>query len=94
MAAAAASAAEDTTVMFTNTTIGVIATNASLDKRACLLVAQAGHDGLARALEPVHAGADGDALVAAAVGSVVAPVEIVRTLAARVVEAAVRNALP
>jgi L-aminopeptidase/D-esterase-like protein len=54
----------------TNTTIGVIVTNARLDKLQCLLVAQSGHDGLARALEPVHAAVDGDALVAAATGDV------------------------
>jgi L-aminopeptidase/D-esterase-like protein len=78
---------------FENTTIGVIATNATLDKTGCLLTAQSGHDGLARALEPVHATVDGDALVAASLGEVVAPVDQVRFLAARVVEAAVRAAL-
>jgi L-aminopeptidase/D-esterase-like protein len=78
---------------FENTTIGVIATNAGLDKTGCLLVAQSGHDGLARALEPVHATVDGDALVAAAVGGVPAPVDQVRFLAARAVEEAVRAAV-
>ena len=34
-------------------TIGVVATNATLDKIGCFLVAQGGHDGLARALVPV-----------------------------------------
>ena len=37
-----------------HTTIGVVATNVTLDKTGCLLVAQAGHDGLARALWPWH----------------------------------------
>ena len=74
---------------FTNTTIGVVATNAVLDKVGCLLVAQSGHDGLARALEPAHATVDGDALVAAATGSVEAPIDQVRVLAARAVEQAV-----
>lgn len=83
----------DPTAAFEHTTIGVIATNANLDKAACLLVAQGGHDGLARALEPVHATVDGDALVAAAVGGVDAPVDHVRVLAARAVEAAVRTAV-
>jgi L-aminopeptidase/D-esterase-like protein len=76
---------------FEHTTIGVVATNASLDKVGCLLVAQSAHDGLARALEPVHATADGDAFVAAAVGGVEAPVDHVRLLAARAVEDAVRQ---
>ncbi|MEY2566889.1 MAG: hypothetical protein QOE35_1418 [Actinomycetota bacterium] len=78
---------------FTNTTIGVIATNATLDKVGCLLVAQSGHDGLARVLEPVHATVDGDALVAAAVGGVEAPVDRVRLLAARAVQDAVSAVL-
>ena len=78
---------------FEHTTIGVIATNATLDKAGCLLVAQSGHDGLARALEPVHATVDGDALVAAAVGGVPASVDQVRFLAARAVEDAVRVAV-
>ena len=83
----------------TNTTIGVIVTNARLDKTGCLLVAQSGHDGLARALEPVHATVDGDALVAAATGEVDIPpgttgLDLVRSLAAQAVEGATRAAVP
>jgi L-aminopeptidase/D-esterase-like protein len=78
---------------FENTTIGVVATNAVLDKVGCLLVAQSAHDGLARALEPVHATVDGDAIVAAATGTVAAPVDQVRLLAARAVEQAIRSVL-
>jgi L-aminopeptidase/D-esterase-like protein len=77
-----------------NTTIGVVATNATLAKGDCLLVAQSGHDGLGRALDPVHTTVDGDALVAASVGGVAAPLEQVRWLAAAAVEAAVRTAVP
>ena len=75
------------------TTIGVIVTNAQLDKTACLRAAQSGHDGLARALDPVHTAGDGDALVVAATGAVDAPAEVVRTLAAWVVEQAVADAV-
>lgn len=78
---------------FENTTIGVIATNARLTKVECLLVAQGGHDGLARALDPAHATVDGDAVVAAATGTVDAPVDLVRALAARAAEAAIRAAV-
>jgi L-aminopeptidase/D-esterase-like protein len=77
-----------------HTTIGVVATNATLDKVGCLLVAQSAHDGLARALEPVHATVDGDAFVVAAVGGVAAKVDQVRLLAARAVEDAVRAVVP
>lgn len=78
-----------------NTTIGVIVTNARLDKIGCLLVAQGGHDGLARALEPAHASVDGDAVVAAATGSLGGAVAVdrVRILAARAFESACRNAV-
>ena len=78
---------------FTNTTLAAVACNARLTKGECLLVAQSAHDGLARALEPVHTRFDGDAAVAAATGAVDAPVEAVRMLAARAVEDAVRAAL-
>jgi L-aminopeptidase/D-esterase-like protein len=78
---------------FTNTTIGVVATNATLDKVGCLLVAQSAHDGLARVLDPVHATVDGDAVVAAAVGGVDAPLDRVRMLAAHCVADAVSAVL-
>ncbi len=76
---------------FTNTTIGVVATTARLDKLGCLLVAQGAHDGLARAVQPVHARVDGDAFVAAATGPVEAAPDHVRYLAGRAVERAVRT---
>jgi L-aminopeptidase/D-esterase-like protein len=84
---------EGLTRAFENTTIGVVATNANLDKIGCLLIAQSAHDGLARALEPAHATVDGDAIVAAAVGGVDAPVDRVRLLAARAVEDGIRAAV-
>jgi L-aminopeptidase/D-esterase-like protein len=78
---------------FEHTTIGVVATNATLDKVECLLVAQAGHDGMARAVRPSHTRFDGDAIVAAAVGGVETEVHLVQLLAARAVEQAVRSSL-
>ncbi|MGE0880830.1 MAG: P1 family peptidase [Acidimicrobiia bacterium] len=74
-----------------NTTIGIVVTNAKLDKVDCLLMAQGGHDGLARAIVPAHARADGDAIVAAATGLVDAPAAQVRHLATRAVEKAIRS---
>ena len=75
-----------------NTTVGVIATNARLDKTGCFLTAQSGHDGIARAIEPAHTSFDGDALVGFATGATEAAVDIVRALAARAVERAVHQA--
>ena len=74
-----------------NTTIGVIVTNARIDKVGCQLVAQSGHDGLARAVFPAHTRGDGDALVAAATQAVDATVDVVRILAVIAVEQAVRS---
>lgn len=75
-----------------NTTIGVVATNARLDKMGCHLVAQSCHDGFGRALVPAHTSGDGDAVVVAATGEVEAEVALVRTLAAAVTEQAIRTA--
>lgn len=51
-----------------NTTIGVIATDAPLSKARATRLAGAGHDGLARAIRPVHTTSDGDTLFALATG--------------------------
>jgi L-aminopeptidase/D-esterase-like protein len=77
---------------FGSTTIGVVVTNATLDKVACHLVSQSAHDGLARAIRPAHTRVDGDAFVAASVGTVDADPEQVRALAALVVEDAIDHA--
>ena len=76
---------------FANTTIGVVVTNAALDKTGCLIVAQGGHGGLSRSLVPAHTRVDGDGLVAAATGEVETDVDTVRVLAAAAVEDAVRH---
>lgn len=52
----------------TNTTIGVVATDAHLTKAQAQRLATIGHDGLARAINPVHTMSDGDTLFALATG--------------------------
>jgi L-aminopeptidase/D-esterase-like protein len=85
---------------FTNTTIGVVLTNAAIDKVGCHLLAQRAHDGLARAIVPTHTAFDGDAIVAAATGTLplgsihpdaVVALERVRLGAALAVERATRS---
>lgn len=76
----------------TSTTIGVVVTNAGLDRLGCLAAAQGAHDGLARAIHPPHLSADGDAVVAAATGEVAATPDQVRTLAVLAFAAAIRQA--
>jgi L-aminopeptidase/D-esterase-like protein len=77
-----------------HTTIGVVVTNARLDKGGCLLVAQGAHDGLARAITPPHTRFDGDAFVAAATGRTEADVDLVRLLALVTVTDAIRSVDP
>jgi len=74
-----------------NTTIGIVVTNARMDKVGCHHVARGAHDGLARAVTPPHARGDGDAFVAAATGTVDAPVELVRAHTVELVDAAIRS---
>lgn len=78
-----------------NTTIGIIATNASLTKAQATKVAGMGHDGLARCIRPIHTTLDGDTLFCLSTGelAISAPVDLVGTLAARVVEQAVIRAV-
>ena len=51
-----------------NTTIGVVATNALLDKAQARKIAQVSHDGMARAIRPAHTVFDGDTIFAMATG--------------------------
>ena len=50
------------------TTIGVVATDAVLTKAQCQRLAGAGHDGLARSIDPIHTMSDGDTVFALATG--------------------------
>jgi L-aminopeptidase/D-esterase-like protein len=52
----------------TNTTIGVIATDAVLTRPQAQKVSQMAHDGMARAIRPVHTMFDGDTIFCLAVG--------------------------
>ena len=53
-----------------NTTIGVVATNAKLNKAQANKLASAAHDGLALAVRPAHLMSDGDTIFALATGQV------------------------
>ena len=61
-----------------NTTLGIIATNASLTKSELGLVARMAHDGLARAVRPAHTPYDGDTIFAIATGEVTSDVNLLR----------------
>jgi L-aminopeptidase/D-esterase-like protein len=78
-----------------NTTIGVVATNVTLTKAEATKVAQMAHDGLARAIRPVHTPWDGDTLFALSTGAmtIAEPSLVVGVVAAEVVARAVVRAV-
>lgn len=78
-----------------NTTIGVVATNATLTKSEVNKVAQMAHDGLARSIAPVHTAMDGDTVFAAATGGFTSKVDVskVGALAAEALARAVKQAV-
>jgi L-aminopeptidase/D-esterase-like protein len=78
-----------------NTTIGVVATNATLNKSQTTKVAQMAHDGLARTINPVHTPADGDTLFALATCRLTQTpnLTLIGSLAAEVVAHAVGRAV-
>jgi L-aminopeptidase/D-esterase-like protein len=76
-----------------STTLGIVATNARLSKPQVSKVAQMGHDGLARAVYPVHTTVDGDVVFAAATGRVEATPDVVGAWGARVLEEAIVRAV-
>ncbi|MCY4567053.1 MAG: P1 family peptidase [Candidatus Poribacteria bacterium] len=81
-------------VQGTNTTIGVVATNATLSPAEVHRVAEMAHDGMARAIRPAHTMFDGDTLFALATGSHTGSgVNAVGILAAEVVAKAIGNAV-
>jgi L-aminopeptidase/D-esterase-like protein len=75
-----------------NTTIGVVATNAKLSKPQATKVAQLAHDGYARAIRPVHTMLDGDAIFCLATEQVAADPNQVGSLAAQVMAQAIVRA--
>jgi L-aminopeptidase/D-esterase-like protein len=77
----------------THTTLVVVMTNAKLDKVQTTKVAQMAHDGLARAINPVHTQLDGDLVFALSVGRKRADLNSLGTAAAEVTAEAIVRAV-
>ena len=78
-----------------NTTIGVVATNATLTKAEATKVAQMAQDGLARTIYPAHTPGDGDTVFSLAMGtfSEAASLSTIGALAADVMAEAILRAV-
>ena len=76
-----------------NTTIGVLATDAIIDREQANRLALLGHDGYARAIRPVHMPVDGDTVFALATAKVECGYMLLCSVAAEVMARAVANAV-
>ncbi len=75
----------------TNTTLVVVATNASLSKERAQLLARAGSDGVSLAVAPAHTMWDGDTVFALATGQLEARQQDLEVVASQVVADAIRR---
>ncbi|MEW6189796.1 MAG: P1 family peptidase [Actinomycetota bacterium] len=76
-----------------NTTLAVVATNVKMSKEEVNGIARMAHDGLARAINPVHTMYDGDIVFALATGEIEAEKDAVGVVAAELVSASIRCAV-
>lgn len=76
-----------------NTTIGIVATNAIMDKKDLKKIASMSHNGYARSINPVHTMYDGDTIFALATNKVEADINVVGTFAAMAMSRAIANAI-
>ncbi|MDU6115461.1 MAG: P1 family peptidase [Paeniclostridium sordellii] len=76
-----------------NTTIGVVATNAKLDKANCKKISQMAHNGYAKTIFPIHTPHDGDTIFTLSTGEIEADITLLGSLATEVVEKSVINAV-
>ena len=78
-----------------NTTIGVVVTNAKLDKAGCTKISQMAHNGYAKTIFPIHTPHDGDTIFTMATGEVEigADITLLGSLATEVIEKSILNAI-
>ncbi len=77
-----------------NTTLVVVATDATLSKSECRKVAQMAQDGMARAIKPIHTPFDGDVIFTVATNQRPAPAMVqLGSVAADVVAAAIERSV-
>lgn len=76
-----------------NTTLGIVVTNAKLNKTQLTKVAGMTHNGFARAIHPVHTNADGDSIYALSTGDLPGDVNVVGAMAAWAMERAIVRAV-
>lgn len=76
-----------------NTTIGVILTNATLSKKEANILAALSHDGFAKALSPSHTAFDGDAMFVMASNEVKVDINILSSIIPDLTEQAIHSSV-
>jgi L-aminopeptidase/D-esterase-like protein len=76
-----------------NTALAVVFTNAEFDKTKLCKIAEMAHNGFARSIRPVHTSADGDTIYAVSLGKLQADIDVVGSLASRVISEAIISAV-
>ena len=77
----------------TNTTLGIVVTNAALTKAQATKVSSTTHDAYARAIKPVHTSNDGDTIFTFASGEVPSDADTVAIMATEAMQLAIVRAL-
>lgn len=77
----------------TNTTIGVVLTNARLSKAQATKVSSTTHDAYARVIKPVHTSNDGDTIFTFASGEIEAQTDLVAIAATEAMQQAILSAV-
>lgn len=77
----------------TNTTIGAVITNAKFNKTELCKIANMTRNAYARSIDPVGTMADGDTIYACSVGEISADINVIGTLAAKVMQLAILDAI-
>lgn len=82
-----------TDLFHSNTTIGCVICNSAFDKASLNKIASMARNAYARCINPVGTLADGDSIYACSVGDVKSDINVVGTLAAKVMTKAIINAI-
>ena len=77
----------------TNTTLGVVLTNAKLTKAQATKASSTTHDAYARAIKPVHSSNDGDAIFTFASGEIATTPDLMAVLACEAMQSAIVRAV-
>lgn len=85
--------AEKRNLFSSNTTLGVVVTNAKLTKSEATKIASMAQNGFARTLYPAHTMFDGDTIFTVSTGSCVTDLSVLGSIAAHAVERAVVGAV-